>query len=455
MPNYTQLQAFEAGQIIGRATMGVLRDNDNYFYGLANRWMPWMHAPIVKGTAGQVTTHFWQGYHLLRDDATLLHYWFWIMAGSTHSVTGVLRYYDDNGDAVVIKTLTAAAGATNSYGTSVDLSDYATISAGLHEVRFTLTHDSSDVGYAVARPPYTSYTGDEAFDSGAFPHDGITSNLSHFNTWRANDEYFQACAPNNPAFHMVQARHTINSSSYMVWDGYMRHSVGHEQVNFKVKFADDSNNNRLVIYYDFNGDVDQYSYSVTTAGSYIESSFELPANTYTHNNWYRVTVRELRDAATPGTYCWVDYLYMSPPDDLDVSDYLMDDFTPGQWVYGDTDLQSTRLMNLTNMDYLIFATMCRNATIGRMDYAVRNDSPTDYYQPRWTHRLIHVYDFLWYRGTDVVMEWGTDSTRSLPSTDTDNPVLVMDLRSISELAYGQHYTLSGDIDYACEAVYSG
>jgi len=452
MPNYTKLQTFQTGQVVGRAQMNTLRDNDNYFYGLASRWRPCMHGPSIGGTAGQTTTHFWNGYHLLRDDATLLYYWFQIAGGAANGVTASFVYYKDNGTGYSVASGSANAGQTTTVSDSVDLSNVSGITAGLHQVRFTLTHDSSDTGSAVARPPYTTYTGNEAYTTPPVIRDEATSAVSHFNTWRSNDEYFQACSPTNPAFHMISMGDPVDGDSEIIWDGWIPHSTAAEEVYYKVKFSTDANSNRLVIYYDYGG-ANQYYHVVDTPEVYETSSFALPSNTYQSNTWYRVVVKEQRTNGNPGAYVWVDYLYMGPRSTLEVTG-AVPDFTVGAWVYGDDTKYPTRLAQLSNWDNTIFKALCWNALVGRADFAVRDDTALGPYNPITTHRLVHIYDFLWYRGTGLALRWGGDNSRSLPDTDATNPVLVMDLRSVTDLTYGQHYRITGNVDFAQEAVYS-
>jgi len=451
MPYYTGLQEFESGQIIGRATMGVLRDNDNYFWGLATRWRPWLHTPPIGGTAGQTTTTAWDGYHLLRSDATNLRYWFQVEGGATHTATATLYYHKDNGDAYEVDADTAPAGATRYVYGQTDLSDVSGITAGLHRVRLVLSHDSSDAGTVILNTPYTTYTGSQVFKVPPIIKDKATSSATAFNIWRNNDEYFNACCPNNPAFIMVNKGDPVSGSGEVIWDGRVLHNTVAEGIYYKVKFSTDDNNNRLLIFYDYGG-TNEYYHVVDTPAVYEESNFDLPADTFTNRTWYRVAVVEQRTAGNPGAFCWIDYVYSGPSSRLTTTT-PMADFTPGQWVYGDTTGETTALQRLSDWDNAIFPAMCYSATFGRTDWAVRIDDAVGPYNPVFKHRLKHIYDFLWYRGTGIAMEW-TDGSRSLPDTDSSNPVKVIDLRSVSDLAYGQHYTLRGNVDYAAEAVYS-
>lgn len=455
MPNYTKMQTFTDGQIVGRGQLNTLRDNDNYFWGLASRWRPCFEAPIVEPIAGSAYD-FWNGYHLLRDDAMTLYWWFQVTGGATHSTTGIAYYYKDNGTAYELEEITAAAGqtATSTVGwQGLDLSGVSGISAGLHRVRFRMFYSSDDSGTGQARPPWTTYTGSEVFTVPPVIRDEAVSKVGDFNTWRTNDEYFQACSPTNPAFHMIHRGEPTNDDSQIIWDGWNVHTSGIEDLYYSVYFSTDDNNNKLHIYYDYGGSNQTYAV-VDTAGSTQTGHLSLTSGTYTNNAWYRVVVEEQRTNGTPGALCYVNYLYMTgDPSGFTLYD-PMPDFTVGDWMYGDDDRYPERLQLFSAWDGRIFKALCWDASVGRADFAVRDDTSLPPYAPWTTHAIKHIYDFLWYRGTGVALQWGSDNNRSLPDTDSDNPVLVMDLRSLTNLAYGQHYRITGNVDFAQEAVYS-
>ena len=452
MPEYTQMQAFETGQVLGRSQLNILRDNDNYFNAIAARWIPCLHGPSVGGTPGQVYTTIWEGYHLLRADATYLGWLFIVSGGSSTSSTMRFLYYKDNGDAYEVAEETAAANQTETVIGALDLSTVDGITAGLHQVRFRLESDAGDPGAGMVRPPYTTMYGntDYTFTIPPVVHDGDVGEAAHFNAWRANDEYFYHCLPTNPAFSMISKGDPTNGTGEIIWDGWSQYHDTHRQLNYRLKYSGDDNDNRLIIYYDYNGSNETYG-TMDTPEEYVESSLELPASTYTENGWYRVVVEEQHTGGNPAAYTWVDYLYMSPLDDLVVSN-LMGAFTPGYYVLGDTENRDRRLSLFTSWDNSLLYTLCSNSNVGRRDFAVRDDAALGPYDPISTHRLIHMYDFLWYRGTGIALRWGTDNVRSLEDAATD--AAVMDLRAITGLAYGQHYTLDGNVDFAMEAVYN-
>jgi hypothetical protein len=134
-----------SGQVLGKSYVAQFRDNMDYMSGCIDAWRP-VPESVSTGYIGDETAWsdtynvpIWDGWHLLRSDATLLHYY--IEVSGTHTVK---LYYDG---------VEVASGAGNS------TYSLASKTPGFYRVHATMTRAGGTSGqtcYIAA--PFTTYT---------------------------------------------------------------------------------------------------------------------------------------------------------------------------------------------------------------------------------------------------------------------------------------------------------
>ena len=458
MPEYSEPQTFTTGQIVGRAALGILQDNDDFFHALADRWRPIARA-VVRGWIGTETTGIpaWDGYHWLESDAQLLNYHFSVTSVNGAEPNTAVMYYDYGGDnqvQIASATDTTGAGATASGTYDFSRAEYP---VGFHRVYVAMTRtDGGNSGEFVTRAPFTTYTGALGYSTPTFVTDALLSNAAHFNAWRSNDLYFNAVKPRQPAFCGISRAHVGNDTQTVVWDGWVRHVNRRLYYKLALSIGDgdaNTSNNRIILVYDYGGGL-QKTYLTYDEHGTTESYADLDEDRYTVGQWYRVVVRLNRDDATYNAAATVHYLYTTPPNDdtqFDVDYTIMADLEVNQWVYGNTPGNLTRLDLLSYNDRSIFQRLCENASTGRRDYAV---SKSEFIRLGDTDRgemyLIRRGDTLYYRVKGASLLWGTDSSQGLDDYDDDNAYHTLDLNSI-DIPYGSGYRIDGSyLEYAME-----
>jgi len=477
MPDYNEPPTFSTGQVLGRANLGILFDNDAYFAGLADRYRTvnctMSNAPV----AGQTTCDLWDGYIFLAADAMKFHYNF-TATGGTHAARVKLILYDDDDTAYTVDQLYPGAGATLSTGAQyVNLSTDVrsaransvaayTFSAGIHRVRLYMdlkNIDDSDCDGRFYFPPHCTYTDTASYNYATPPTivDGNVSSASHFNTWRANDLYFYQCRPRQPAFCSLSYSWGLGTGTdaVIIWDGWVMHR--HNQLRYKVTMTpyDGSTNSdslQMRIYYDYEGTTNQLLVDTITANGDTEDTYDIPTGVgsgfHVPGVWYRVVIVLDRATDVYPAEATVTYVHTAPTDDevgwASIDGVLVPDT---QYVYGSTSGQDTRLALLSSNDSLIFERLCWNASVGRRDFAVRLPEyerlgGTD----SGTLRMIRRYDTLVYRSTggNGMMRWGDNQSMALTDYGDDGYV-TLDLRSISNLQYSDQYYLE-DCQFAME-----
>ena len=442
MPTYVKPQQFESGQVLGRAALDILRDNDEYFYGLTRRWHCIPCTMSNTPLAGQTSYTAWLGWLYVDNNATLLQYGI-SATPVVDTIRVYLTLYNSAGSGVNIVDQNCHTGGSTNISGSRDLSTLSNWDGeGLYQLKLRCTKDSNDApGLGFTFPPHCTYTGSYSFTSPPTISDGNVSSASHFNTWRSNDIYFNACKPRQPAFSgMARA----GSSGATLWSGYVYHWGN--RLYYSVGMSA-TGNGKLQIVYDYGGSNEVVRESAAGAESYYDLT-----GSYTMGQAYPVAVRLLNDGGSGVVY----YLYTYPvPGVAEISGYPythVGDLAVGQYVYGSTPGRDTRLQLFSDNDNYIFRAMCRNASTGRRDYFVR--------VPRFERlggtdkgdlRLIRRYDTLYYRTSGATMEWGADNSYSLTDYDDDNPYQTLDLTAMNDLPYGTIYKISGSIvDFAME-----
>lgn len=455
--DYVQPPEFETGQILGRANLGILVDNDDYFRALADRWRPIPYG-VSRGWIGDETYQVvFDGFHFLESDALTLAYHL-TLAGRDSTGHAHLYYNWDGNVGSPGGTLIATISSNGSVSSTYDLSTFfGTNGAGLYRVGCVQHRnaDGSDENLVTTcRPPYTTYTGAKSFSTPPTIADEATGTAAHLNTWRSNDLFFHDCTPRQPAFVGMARSHVGSGTTTVIWDGWIRHRSSRMYYYIDLDCDDeDSNasNNRIVIKYDYDGTPETVK-THSTHGS-IESYADL-AGSYTVGNWYRCHIELKRDNTTWNATGSIYYLYMAPPQDAaggETAFSLMDEFSPDQWVYGDTAGQDTRLELLSDNDTYIYEVLCWDSdSVGRLDFTVSKPAfirlgGTD----TGDYRLVRRGDTLYYRGADLSVRWGDDNSEAL--ADETDTYATLDLNSI-DLPHGTIYTITGDsLQYAMEA----
>ena len=434
---YVKPLEFSTGQVLGRANLGVLRDNDDFFNGLADRYIT-IPAGIRTRWAGTVSYVCWDGWHLKRTDMDTLYYYAELSnddAGHPTTLEGWYDYNDDHNDTQMF--------TRNTTGTSSGTVDLSAFPNGLYRVTFIMTRGGGDTAYnatATIRAPYTIYTGAEAYAAGDTITDGNVSAASSFNKWRSNDLYFDAITPSQVASAGMVGRTTSASTDIELFNGYDKWHPDHTRLYYRV-YLDEFDADNVTIYYDAD-DVDGIQSTSIGAEGWTTSHWDVPDGGFTKGNWYRVRV-VLEPSVNAGwRFGAVDYLWITAAS-LDASYTVMDPFTVDQFVYGSTAAQLTRLDYLTDNDASIYDRLTWGAAIpGRMDhtcYEPEHRATGGWYYGNY--RLKRRGDTLYYRTLGAEMVLPDGSTQGLEDHDsTSGDYNTLDLNSI-DLPHGSEYII--------------
>jgi len=450
MPNYTKPTEFTTGQLLGRANLSILRDNDDYFWGLAHGWQP------IPGNLNSTTASkaLFDGWHYYKPDATDLDYYVTLNAGG-----GRLYLYYDYGGAHQQHTICDPNTATTVTSDTRGLFDIAAADtvagAGVREEGLYRVYCYANGGTGYCRPPFTVYNpivGETNYGTPPVVLDGDTSSTGIYNRVRLNDLHFNACRPTNIAFSGMQR----SGASKNCWDGWTYHRGTRLYYRISLPSNWDDGVDSFSLQYDYGGANQQQLLNWTTAGtreSYVD--LDTTSYTYTPGQRYRVTAR-----VNSGRLPDVQYLFIEPQT-TNVGPgvqsarwrYIpMDEFTVGEIVRGRIvwpfDPWPTEVSLLSDNDRVIFSALCASAKVGRRDYAVRTPTVTiDAVEYTGDLRIVHRYDTLIHRSTDGEMTWD-ENTQSLDDYDDDNAYQTLDMRGL-DIAYGQVYKVTGAA-YAAE-----
>ena len=432
---YTEPITFATGQVLGRVHLDVLRDNDDYFNAMADRYAPVPAGQVTAWESDTTSRIAWDGWHLKRSDMDTLYYYAELDNDNAGYPTTLTGWYDYNDDYNDTQMFTRSTDGTSS-GT-VDLSSFPN---GLYRVTFIMTRGGGSVGYdatATIRAPYTIYTGSESYAAGPTFTDGIASAASHFNTLRSNDIYFNAITPSQVA-SVGMTHETTLTGTLELFNGWDKWHPDHRRLYYRV-YLDEYDTDNIVIYYDADGVVTTQSTSIGTEG-WTSSYWDMTDHGYTKGDWYRVRV-VLDPSANSGWRLGIcDYLFVTAAS-LDASYTVMDPFTVGQFVYGSTALQDTRLQLLTDNDAAIYDRLTWGAANpGRMDFACFEPEFHGYNGGWWygNYRFQRRGDTLYYRtqGAELVLPDG--STEGLDDYSGSGDYNTLNLNSI-DLPKGAMY----------------
>jgi hypothetical protein len=430
-PAFTTPQSFVNGGVVGRAQLGVLLDNDRYFNGLCDRWRT-----VVAGgqRTNTITQELWDGYHLLRSDAKTLYY---CIEAGTNAVVDL--YYDYGG---ANQTLIATADNANPVRSgSYDLSSF---DPGLYRV-YARNRGTSGTT-STCWPPYTVYTGALSYTTPPTITDGSVASYVDFNKFVANDLFFNANRPPQPAFVAGTRKFIGTETSLIIWHGWIKHHNPVVRYHIKLNPYDapgNSNNNQMRIIYGYGSALAENVIQTAVVGEH-EGSHTL-VNAFVDGNWYHVAVEISRDDGNGYIQTSSVYYLMTEPAAASATFTNMGDLTVGQFVYGSTAGQNTRLQLLSDNDNDI------DDRLLRMDFAVREAEYVDLGDSggTWHYRLKRRYDTLYYRGTNVTLQFGDDESVAL--TDVSAGYGTYNLQQASGLVYGMIYQVVGSLQFAMEA----
>ena len=139
---YVKPLTFSTGQVLGRANLGVLRDNDDYFNALADRYIPVPAGQVTAWESDTVSRVAWDDWHLKRTDMDTLYYYAELANDDAGHPTTLTATYDYNDDVNDTQMFTRAATGTSS-GT-VDVSGFPN---GLYRVTFIMTRGGGDTAF--------------------------------------------------------------------------------------------------------------------------------------------------------------------------------------------------------------------------------------------------------------------------------------------------------------------
>ena len=437
---YVKPMEFSTGQVVGRANLGVLRDNDDYFNALADRYIPVPAGQVTAWESDTVSRVAWDGWHLKRTDMDTLYYYAELLHDDPLNKTTTLTGYYDYNDDFNQTTMFTIALADNTASGTVDLSGFPN---GLYRVTYIMTRGAATYdATATIRVPYTIYTGAEAYGAGPAFTDGNVSAAADFNDLRSNDIYFNAITPSQTA-SVGMVTETTSTNTIEIFNGWDKWHPDHNRLYYRVYMQEYvTDNDVITVYYDAD-DVDGIqSTNLATGTGWTESHWDIPDGGFTKGNWYRVRVVLDPDANSGYRLGLVDYLFITA-DGLDAAYTVMDPFTVGQFVYGDTVGEDTRLELLTDNDASIYDRLTwGNSNPGRMDFACF-EPEFHGFNGGWfygNYRLKRVGDTLYYRTQGAVLVLPDGSTESLEDYSGSGDYNTLDLNSL-DLPHGSVYTI--------------
>lgn len=407
--------------MIGRAYCRVFDYNDFYFQGVIDRQQ---NIPgSVSGPYGEGGDIIWDGWHLLEGDATLLNY-------GLENVSGTIRVHYDN---VQIADKTTDGWWTHSL---------AAKDPGLY--RF---HIDVNGGSCTVHAPYTAYTGGLSYQNATGSWSGAAG-MDDFDKIVANDLYFQANNPRQPAGQSVAGVMTRAGNYQTIWEGCTQYYSNYRRVWYKVSGGNVTPGKDVYLQLLYSGehlinpggsppgqllpnepDYSDYEGYVDLSGAYTDSElYHMVARLYRANSSDRVG------------YGAVNYVYVGPASATAL-------VNPGARTVGAS--VGASLDGLATNDQAIYGRLIRR------DYAVRKSeypgNPGKF--STWRYYLKRRGDFLYYRGLGgkIVFAGGKKSAALQDvGEDTEGGYLVKDLNQVKGLHRGMDYEIHGSMEYAME-----
>jgi hypothetical protein len=448
MPRYKQPQELETGQILGRAHLGIFKDNDDHFHALADAMRT--PAPGIYDTDTTLDKYnIWDGWVLVEDDCYTLTY-----SGVTH--TGdVYLYIDEPGNASYLMDSNPSSGTINMLEQG-----YAT--TGLRRVTFQVKDDGA-TGITIPPPylahsdPYTptwvpTWCGRQTFEN-------APSRAQEFVNLMSNDRWLYLRRPRQAPVKAVVSNYPAGSgAAYTFWNGWFQYYEGYDTVYYHircytdewVKGAKTDNNwnpgdNEVVLYADTAGGteiVDCVALATNSGYQDLEGSATLPG-TYSNNDMVRLYANLERGDTAHSAWGWVRYVFLGKSSPA--SDYIdMPLRDVGEQVLGAVSSTDEDLYTFGVNDMSLY-----NRLVTRRDFAVQTCT-NDRNRQEW-YRLKRRGNWLLWRGTNVELSWG--GKYSIMLGDAVNPYGTVDLVSLKGLHIGMIYALEthgGRLEFAME-----
>lgn len=433
------MREFADADVLSKIPYSKMFDNQAYFHGIADGWNVVQNGIGHSYLGTETSRVVYDGYHVLQSDATTLNYVISLTNADAGHPTTITLYYA-YGDAAQVTVATRSTTGTTS--STYDLSG---IDPGFYRVYCVMSRDAGDTAYnadAICCAPWTSYTGARSFSATpAIADQLLSSAASHFNLWRGNQLYFYDQLGQHAPFNAVYRGYNASEASLIIWRGWIYHKF--RRIRYRAWLRENDGGNRLRIYYDYGGG-NQTEILSTTSETEQESYTDLPGATFTPGTLYQVVAMIDRSDTGVDTNARIRYI-MESPVSATSGFTALGALTAEQYVFGDTGGEDTRADLLSDNQTNL------NGRLTRRDYAVRKASYDDTADSTWMYWMQHRYPYLWYRGTNLILKWGTGADyQSLTDTDVSNPYRVFDLRQLDGLIRGVHYHIEGTPEYASE-----
>jgi hypothetical protein len=231
----------------------------------------------------------------------------------------------------------------------------------------------------------------------------------------------------------------------VIWRGWIKHK--HDKINYRLKMAGVAGwsfGGTLTLYYGY-GDALQETVATVNTQTTSEGSHTL-VNAFITGAWYQVAAVVVcgNGVAAAGTVYYVEEGAATP----DTGFTPLGEFAPGQFVWGTTANQRTRLALLTANDVNLSGRLqlCNHA-VKKALYPELGGNIAGTYAIRRRKNV------LYYRGKNLTMTWGSANSMSLTDYDGSHPYQTLDLGGVSNLVPGQVYYIassSSEAEFAQE-----
>jgi hypothetical protein len=443
---YNTPPTFADDEHLSAYKLRLLAGNDDYFSGIADRYEA--PVPTWEGGAKSMTVgcHFFQGkINHVTGRNTLYWEYDWDITGFSTANETITLIIDEGLASEIVASAKVVADGSGTYSGSTNI---AALADGLHTVQLIGTwdycDDANDRPTGVLKYCYEAYTTPLAYAVPTSFTDGNVSAVAHFSVLSDNDSYFRACEPGNHPF----AHLGVNATAGGIpgWRAWFKHRAGCLRMYYKNSAA-------------------AFDIVINPGGGALEETVTLTGTAVTvpptpgYEGYHDITVAlvdgtwyEITGPVGGGDAPCPDYIGFGRVPASAISGYVpTGEFMPGQFVWGTTANQRTRLELLKSNDVSIQARLNPANYQGRHHAVLwspgidKNGNPdaggglADY-SPSY-HYFKHLLPTLSYTGTAVVMEWETDNSITLPTSGTVAGKI--DLSSLSDLQVGQMYKITG------------
>jgi hypothetical protein len=427
---YNTPPSFATGDYLSAYKLRLLANNDDHFNGVASRYNA---VPLTFGISSPDAVEpyeFYNGWLFLTQNA--IHYAFQCdphVVDYGGSCVLHLRNTEGGGIASVDDSATPGEVITGSFDCS------ALDKNKLYNLVGVVTRAAYHHTAFVAKLYYAYEDNDAAnphYDAPAAFTDGDVSTAAQFTQLSTNDTYFRLCESDNWPTHALS--YTTSDDGWpTVWEGHTKHNG--DRLYYKLELAGIGGGYVEIFY---NGGA---VFNTGSVNAVFEGYVDVAACAV--GTWYQVYVR-LRHYAAGATTVTVHYLGTGPAV-ASATFTPLGEFMPGQFGWGTTATQRTRLELLRSNDADL------NGRLALRNHAVHSGT-VPYVGPAYATQncslvIKHLKNVLYYRGTGLTMGWGAvvggHYTNSLLLEDTGVANhKTLDLTGLSYLAIGQMYTIS-------------